>query len=93
MSDDKEEPSIFILERKSDEKHLGGRVTNFDKWVISIIIGIVFLVLVSPFMFKLSNNITRINGPRTMNVNGSPTGFGLLLHTLIFIIIVRLLMH
>lgn len=88
---DPNEPKVFIIEKRCDEK--GMRITNFDKVLIAIIIGIVFFVLASPLIFKLSNVGTKLVGFKTINEGGGVTTAGLLIHTIIFIIIVRLLMY
>lgn len=90
---EEKDPSVFILERKPDDKHLGGRVTSFDKWVISIIIGIVFIVLVTPLMFRVTDKMSSLVGLHTVKSSGVPTAFGIFLHFVIFVIIIRLLMH
>ena len=88
---DPEEPSVIVIERRCDEK--GMRVTGFDRILISVIIGIVFFLMATPLMFKLSNKATRMVGVKTVNDSGVTTTTGLILHTIIFIIIVRCLMY
>lgn len=85
------EPSVFVIERECDEK--GMRVTNFDKWLIAGVIGAIFFVLSLPFMYKLTNTITRVVKINTVSKAGVPTFVGLLIHVLVFVILVRLLMH
>lgn len=69
------------------------RLSDTDKWFVAIIIGIVFLILAAPLVFKFSNMIFKPLKLPTIKENGTPTIFGLLIHTIVFIIIVRLLMH
>lgn len=88
---DPEKPEVIVIERRCDEK--GMRVTGFDKIIISVIIGIIFFLLATPLMFKLSNKATRLIGVKTVNESGVTTTTGLILHTIIFTIIVRCLMH
>lgn len=88
---DEDNAQVFVIDRKCREE--GMRVTNFDKWVIAIIIGIVFLVFASPFMFSVSNIAGRRIGLPTTYPSGKATYFGLVLHCFIVIAIVRLLMH
>ena len=66
--------------------------TNKDKWIISIIAGLIFLVISSPFMYKLTNDLAASFGQVTA-FGGSPTMFGLVLHTVVFLLVVRLLMR
>lgn len=84
-------PNVFVIDRQCDEK--GMRVTNFDKWIISGIIALVFFVFCLPFIFRLSNTATSVVGLKTVTSGGKPTFFGIVLHAVIFMVIVRLLMH
>jgi hypothetical protein len=85
------EPGIIVIDRQCDEK--GMRVNNFDKTLIAIIIGIVFFILAHPFIFNVSNRGAKVIGLRTTTSAGVPTMLGLILHTIIFILIIRFLMH
>jgi len=88
--DSDNEPKVFIIEKRCDEK--GMRITNFDKVLVSVIIGIVFFLIAMPLAFKMSNGAAMKVNWRTTNANGVPTTTGLIIHTIIFIFIVRLLM-
>ena len=88
---DPQEPKVFIVEKRCDEK--GMRITGFDKMLIAVIIGIIFFILASPIIFKLTNQGTRLIGVRTVKDNGNVTTTGLILHTIAFVLIVRALMH
>jgi len=88
---DEDEPKVFVIDRHCDQK--GMRVTNFDKWVISCIIGVIFFIFCLPFTFRLSNSFTRVFKVRTLSEQGIPTLLGILLHAIIFIVVIRLLMH
>ena len=74
-------------------KDLTVRLSDTDKWLAAVIIGVVFLIIASPIIFKFSNSIFKYIKLPTIRGNGMPTIFGLLIHTLAFILIVRLLMH
>lgn len=87
------DPKVFVIEKKCGPDERGMRVTNFDKWLIAGIIAIIFFVLALPFIFRLTNKATRFVGVRTVYDNGVPSLTGMLLHTIIFLILVRLLMH
>lgn len=65
--------------------------TNKDKWIVSIISGILFLIIASPFLFSVVNDMVGIFGIKTAN-NGCPTIGGLILHSIVFILIVRAIM-
>lgn len=83
-------PQVVVVE-KSCDKLVG--VTNVDKWIIAVILGLVFALLAAPFTFRLTNALFSGFGVPTMDGNGVPTLFGIALHALVFILIVRLLMH
>jgi hypothetical protein len=86
---EREGPSILLVERAFHDKGL--RICSFDRTLIAIIIGIIFFLLAMPMAFRLTNGIgSRIRLPTLKN--GSPTLIGLIVHTIIFIIIIRLLM-
>lgn len=89
MSDDSE-PKVFIIEKRCDEK--GMRITSFDKVLVAVIIGIVFFLISMPLAYKLSNKAAGAINWRTTNSNGIATTTGLIIHTIIFILIVRMLM-
>ena len=82
---------VFVVERECDNKAM--RVTNFDKWLISVVITIVFVIFMSSFMFSFSNSIfSKVRAP-TINSYGKPTSIGILIHALIVLVLIRLLMH
>lgn len=66
--------------------------TNRDKWIVAVLFGILFFILASPYMFKLTNSLVSTVGLYTTNVGGLPSLFGLIVHMIIFILMVRLLM-
>jgi hypothetical protein len=61
---------------------------NFNKWRISIISGLIVLLIFNSYTFKATNSIF---GNILTNSN-CPTLFGYVLHTLVYIIFVRLSM-
>ena len=66
--------------------------TNQTKWLISLYSGILFLIIASPIAFKIVNYITSMVNLPVLDYEGKPNLFGYLLHTLVFILIVRLSM-
>jgi hypothetical protein len=68
-------------------------VSNMDKWIIAGIIGVLFILLASSWAFMASNFVFSKLGMPTVTKHGRPTIIGLVLHAIIFVIIVRLLMH
>ncbi len=71
-------------------KKSGG--TNEDKWRYTIYTTILFLVIASPFMFKFVNSLLG-SLLKICNKNGCPTGAGLILHSIVFALLLRLLMN
>ena len=64
------------------------KLTNFKKWLYTLYTALILLVLFNPYSYLLVNRI--IGG--VCNKAGCPTTMGFLLHTIVFIIILRLLM-
>lgn len=68
------------------------QVSNRDKWIISAIAGLIFLVIGSPYVYRLVDGLTKRIGFRTANKEGLPTTMGLVLHAVVYALIVRALM-
>jgi hypothetical protein len=66
-------------------------LSESDKWIVSLMSAILFVVISSPFMYRLTNSLTEAMGFVTSN-NGCPKIEGLVLHTVVFALLVRLLM-
>ncbi|BAU80234.1 hypothetical protein A9K97_gp117 [Tokyovirus A1] len=68
--------------------------TSKDKWIVSAIAGVLFLIVASPFLFKIMNGLTGIFGISIADPDtGAPNLLGLVLHGVVFMLIVRLLMN
>jgi hypothetical protein len=58
------------------------------KWRISIFSALIFLLVVNPYTYELTNSLfSRFIGPIARN--GCPTTTGLILHTIVYILLVR----
>ena len=66
--------------------------TSYDKWFVSLISGLLFLLIASPFMYKLTDSLFSLIGLNLADSNGCPTMLGLVVHSIVFVLIVRLLM-
>ncbi len=91
-------PKIILLERDTDDDLSATRISGLDKWIIASVIAIVFFILALPFTYRLTNRVTSYIKFNTFTLNtanayGSPTVTGVLIHTIIFVIVVRLLMQ
>jgi|SRR5579885_2397340 len=84
-------PSIFLLDKENKKSPM--RVTSLDKWIIAVIITIVSIIIYLPFTYRLTNRVVGVAGFKTTKDTGIPNLFGIILHAVIFIIIIRLLMH
>ena len=62
-----------------------------QKWIIGLYCGLLFLLIASPFMYKLTNKLTKLVG-WTSSVNGCPNIGGLILHAVVFVILIRVIM-
>ena len=60
-----------------------------EKWRISFVSAFLFLLVVNPYTYKLTNKLL---GGRVGNLaegNGCPTFVGLFIHTIVYILLVR----
>ena len=66
---------------------------NGQKWLIAIIAGVIAGILFAPVTYGLTNSISKtLHGPTLYVSTGGATGWGLLIHVIIFTLIIRLLM-
>jgi hypothetical protein len=69
-------------------------LTNGQKWLAALIAAVLFAIISSSVVYQLTNSLmTSVFGPKaaTWGANG-PTMFGLLLHSVVFLLVVRLLL-
>ena len=62
--------------------------TSSQKWKITIFSAFLFLLVVNPYTYKLTQSLLG-NLVGKIAVNGCPTTTGLLLHTVVYILLVR----
>lgn len=67
-------------------------LTEGQKWIVVLYCFLLFLVIASPFMYRITNTLTEIFGWETSE-NGCPNLSGLLLHAVVFAILTRILMY
>ena len=68
--------------------------TDQQKWMISFISGIVFILVSTPQTFQLTNSIfEKYFCIKTIDEFEKPTWSGIILHGLVFMLITRLLMN
>lgn len=68
-------------------------VDNNKKWYISILSGILFYVIASPKIYKKTGKIFYELFDVKIQHRGKPNNLGLLIHTIVFVLITRLLME
>ena len=62
--------------------------SSSEKWNITFFSAVIFLLVVNPYTYNLTQSIfSKILGP--ISSNGCPTMVGLLLHTVVYILLVR----
>jgi len=62
--------------------------SSSEKWNITLFSAVIFVLIVNPFTYQLTNSLfSGILG--TIAVNGCPTIMGLILHTIVYILVVR----
>jgi hypothetical protein len=69
-------------------------LTNGQKWVSALIAALLFALISSTVVYQLTNQLfVSLFGPSaaTLGPNG-PTMFGLVLHSVVFLLVVRLLL-
>jgi hypothetical protein len=67
-------------------------LTNANKWAICFYTAIAALIIMNPSTFKIVNWVTSKMGFPIANSNGCPNGYGLLLHAIVFLLLIRLFM-
>jgi hypothetical protein len=61
---------------------------SIQKWQITLFSALIFLLVVSPYTYGLTNTLfSGLLGPIARN--GCPTFVGLVLHTIVYILLVR----
>lgn len=67
---------------------MAGSPSSLQKWQISIFSALIFIIVVSPYTYTLTNSIfSGILGK--IAINGCPTITGIILHTVVYILLVR----
>jgi hypothetical protein len=66
-------------------------LTEGQKWMISFMSALLFVLLAAPFMFKLTGGLLSKVGLRTEQ-GGCPNWYGLIVHAVLFAVLIRVLM-
>ena len=67
--------------------------TSLQKWLISIAVGLLFVIISLPWTYSLTNSVTASFAPTLSGTSTSAiTPFGYILHTIVFILVTRLIL-
>lgn len=66
--------------------------SNLDKWRFSLISTVIFLLVISPMTYKLTQSLFGSILGKIADAQGNPTWRGIVLHAVVFTLIVRLSM-
>ena len=66
-------------------------LTESQRWVCSLYLALAFMLISAPFMYRLTESLTDAVGLNTSS-DGMPNMYGLVLHGLVFMCVVRLIM-
>jgi len=63
--------------------------SSYTKWQISIFSAFIFILVVNPYTYQITQKIFGDLLGKIAEANGCPTVKGLILHTLVYILLVR----
>ena len=72
---------------------LATKLSSGQRWKISIIASLLFIILSSPLAYKLTDKATSLIGFHTTLSPGGTTIPGLILHFVVFLLVFRLIMQ
>lgn len=67
--------------------------TNLEKWKYTIFTTILFLIVVNPLTYKVVHGLLRNVFGKIYNKQGYPTELGIIIHSIGFTLLLRLLME
>ena len=82
---------LFYGSRLSPGPFGGDGPTPAQKWIAASVLGLLFGIVSSPVAYSLTDAVTSRAGVRTSK-GGGPTLPGLILHSVVFALIVRILL-
>lgn len=63
--------------------------SSYTKWQISIFSAFIFILVINPYTYKFTQKILGGFLGQISDANGCPTTRGLVLHTIVYILLVR----
>ena len=74
-------------------KTCSSKPNNMDKWRYTLITTVLFLIIVNPMTYKLTNQLfSKFLGSIANGSSGCPSMVGILLHAVVFTLLLRVLM-
>ena len=70
-----------------------GSATNEDKWRWTLLTVIIFLLVINPYTYIAVNTVLSKAGLKISDPSGCPTTLGLIVHTIVFMLLLRLVME
>lgn len=67
-------------------------VNKSKKWLVALLLGLLFVIIASPMVFLLVNGLTSSLGLSICDKNGCPNSVGLVVHGVVFVLLVRALL-
>jgi hypothetical protein len=80
---------------KIQASNVSAGLSSGDKWKKSLRAAILFAIVSGPFLYKLTNGLSQkfLGGKLELATqDGCPTPVGMVVHTVVFLILIRLLM-
>lgn len=75
-----------------DSKPICTSPTNTQKWWAAVLVGFIYALISSPTAFYMTSTVTTSLGGLATTEGQGATFSGLLIHTLIFIVIIRIIL-
>lgn len=73
---------------------VGKNLSNSQRWLISLIVGLLFIIIASPMLFKgVDYLISKLGLGHIASRDGLPFSSGLIIHGIVFFLIIRLFME
>ncbi len=63
--------------------------SSYKKWQISIFSACIFIIVINPYMYMFTQKMFGNCLGKIAETNGCPTTTGLILHTIVYILLVR----
>ena len=63
--------------------------SSYKKWQISIFSALIFIVVIHPYTYIVTQKLLGSFVGKIADINGCPTTLGLIIHTIVYILLVR----